>query len=149
MTPEIEELEKQILLLRRDHLVENLFIADHVKEDFFYEDDYQIWIVTGLERTFIALVESHWDTPERIWVNRDGSVYVGSMTEGSGGIMMPTCQIDDGRWYDGDEIQQVGQIELTKADHWQHMVGEIKLTMLNVSNQTKILIAHTYMEQVE
>lgn len=145
MTLAIKELEQEIWQLRRDYFVEHLFVPEHIKNNFDADDEYCIWVIDGLERQFIALVEDHWDKPQRIWVDKDGSVHVGSCTVGSGGIMMPVCYLNDGYWYDGDETQQVGQIALTGIDHWEHMVGEIKLQQLRVSNGTKHLIKHTYM----
>lgn len=159
MTPEIKKLENQIHKLRRDYLVENLFVSEHVIEECDLDDTFHIHIIKAFDKQWIALDGNHFSI-DRVWVDSDGSVWAAS---GQDYPFLPTISQGDSHWYCGDEILEIGkwtdedtqrvnlpQIydpELGKSvkifDH-THLMCIPKVETLRVSNQTMQIIASIF-----
>ena len=107
---------KDIFALRRDYLIDNMFVSDSVKERFDIDEDYSIFVITGLGCTLIFLTESHWDTPDRMAADRDGDVNVSSGNDEP--FFTPSLNVDSGGWqhYD-DELLLAGHIAINESGH--------------------------------
>lgn len=104
MTPEIKALQDQIRFLKRDYLIENLFVSEYIHDCVCDEDDPLCILITkAFDREYISLHYGQIDTPDRAWVNADGNIWVAS---GSNDPFLP--QLDGNMWYCGDEIEQIG-----------------------------------------
>lgn len=95
-----EEIQK----IKRDLLIENLYISEFIDCEIYDRDDeMMILVVEAFNRMYISLRSASNDIPDRCWVNADGTVLV---ARGQNDPFMPT--LDGDRWYCGDEIYEVG-----------------------------------------
>lgn len=103
---------ESIEVINLDGILQDLFISDEIKEELleegFFENyvggDCEILVITcAYDKTLVALNNFSSDPAKYLFHCTDGTVWVSSM--------LPAMEYDDGSWYAGDEIIQVGQIK--------------------------------------
>lgn len=109
--------EKKLFSMRRDYLLDNLFISHYCREVFDADEDYTIYVISAFGGTFISLEFSHWNYPDRIAADGDGEVNVSSGNDGD--FFTPCVDIKDGAWeHHDDELWCAGFIDIDKDGYY-------------------------------
>lgn len=138
---------------RRDYFLDNLFIAEWVLDDLCEDENYDIHVIDVFDRRFITLTYRDSDL-EMAYVQRNGSVFACAKNGMCGGIQSPMLYgMHDinrqGKWYAGDEIEQIGSIDLEAESHkWYNMVNTIKPQTFKVGKPTLQLIINRVRPEV-
>ena len=137
---------------RRDYLIENLFVSEHARAAFCYDEEYSIVVVTGLGCTLIYLDFRSSDTPNRMSVDLDGEVFVSSGNDEP--FFSPSIDFPDSCWeHHDDESKQAGVIPIASDGyhvvsgshhHWSTCVCIPFVTRYNPGAETMALIQNKF-----
>lgn len=142
-----KHLEAKFVEARRDYFLEHLFISDEVRETFDPDETYEIWVIDVMNKRFISLQENHCDRPDVCFVNEDWTIWASSGTVGSDGSRMPHLDMHTGRWYNGDECQQIGNVELKSGEVWWAKSGDpTNIEVYTISKNTSEMINARFFE---
>ena len=100
-----------VFALRRDYLIENLFVSEFIRESFCDDEEYKIVVATGLGFTLIYLDFRSSDKPNRMAVDLDGEVFVSRGNDEP--FFSPSLILPDSCWeHHDDEFKLAGLIPI-------------------------------------
>lgn len=117
-------------------ILKNLFIPPYEDFEGTAYVDWEVLVVEGFGRTFAALHPKHYYTPDVIFSNKDGSIWVGYQG-------FTSLDLAKGVVYAGDEVSQVSKLEpYGDVEAWAFSyLSTIKsVTRLELSEETYVRI---------